>query len=147
MAQSGYLVDTNVLLRLTNPRTAQYPICQYAITQLAAHGCLLYCPLQNTAELWNVFTRAVDRDGQSLSTSDALKALVRVERTMTLLPDTAQVYDARRELITTHDVRGVQVHDAKLAAAMLVHDISHILTSTPPTSPVILESKPCTPAS
>jgi predicted nucleic acid-binding protein len=47
---------------------------------------------------------------------------------MTLLPDDARVYAAWRELISAHDVRGVQVHDAKLAAAMLTHDVFHILT-------------------
>jgi predicted nucleic acid-binding protein len=47
---------------------------------------------------------------------------------MTLLPDDAKVYAAWRALIATHDVRGVQVHDAKLAAAMLAHDVVHLLT-------------------
>jgi predicted nucleic acid-binding protein len=47
---------------------------------------------------------------------------------MTLLPDDARVYATWRDLVVTHDVRGVQVHDAKLAAAMIVHQIPHILT-------------------
>ncbi len=32
-----------------------------------------------------------------------------------------------RSLVETHEVRGVQVPDARLAAAMLVHSVPHIL--------------------
>jgi hypothetical protein len=47
---------------------------------------------------------------------------------MILLPDDARVYATWKGLVSTHDVRGVQVHDAKLAAAMIAHQIPHILT-------------------
>jgi predicted nucleic acid-binding protein len=33
-----------------------------------------------------------------------------------------------RRIIVKHNVAGVQVHDARLAAAMIVHDIHHVLT-------------------
>jgi predicted nucleic acid-binding protein len=35
-------------------------------------------------------------------------------------------------LVVRHRVSGVQVHDARLAAAMQVHGISHILTLNQP---------------
>ena len=123
-----YLIDTNVLLRLTNPVVEQHPLCQSAVSQLRSQGCLLYYTLQNAAEFWNVSTRPVERNGHGLSPAVASLALSDLEIFMTLLPDTAQVYDAWRELLSNHDVRGVQVHDAKLAAAMLAHGVSHILT-------------------
>ncbi|MGH9800324.1 MAG: type II toxin-antitoxin system VapC family toxin, partial [Blastocatellia bacterium] len=44
------------------------------------------------------------------------------------LPDTQQVYDEWRRLVIQHSVSGIQVHDAKLAAGMKAHGITHILT-------------------
>jgi predicted nucleic acid-binding protein len=128
MPQLRYLVDTNILLRLTNRRREQYRMCQDAIRHLRSKDCLLYYTLQNAAEFWNVSTRPVERNGHGLSVHEAAQGLDHIEGSMTLLPDDARVYAAWRELITAHDVRGVQVHDAKLAAAMLAHDVFHILT-------------------
>jgi predicted nucleic acid-binding protein len=36
-----------------------------------------------------------------------------------------------RNLVLQHDVKGVQVHDARLAAGMIVHGIKSILTYNP----------------
>ncbi|MFM6282248.1 MAG: PIN domain nuclease, partial [Dolichospermum sp.] len=38
------------------------------------------------------------------------------------------VYSEWEGLVITHSVIGINVHDAKLVAAMLVHGITHILT-------------------
>jgi predicted nucleic acid-binding protein len=45
-----------------------------------------------------------------------------------LLPDSAAVHEEWRKLIVTHNVVGVQVHDARLVAAMRVHGVKRILT-------------------
>jgi predicted nucleic acid-binding protein len=47
---------------------------------------------------------------------------------MELLPDSAAVYWEWRRLVVHYGVSGVQVHDARLAAAMYVHGLSDILT-------------------
>ena len=47
---------------------------------------------------------------------------------MTLLPDNAAVYAQWRKIIVQYGVSGVQVHDARLAAAMYIHGVTHILT-------------------
>ena len=54
-----------------------------------------------------------------------------IERTMTFLPDSEAVYSVWRTLAIDHNVRGVQVHDARLAAIMLVHGVARILTLNP----------------
>lgn len=38
------------------------------------------------------------------------------------------MYPEWRRLVVAHGVRGVQVHDARLAAAMRVHGVGRILT-------------------
>jgi len=47
---------------------------------------------------------------------------------MKLLPDGETVYREWLRIIVQYRVSGVQVHDARLAAAMYVHGVSHILT-------------------
>jgi predicted nucleic acid-binding protein len=54
-----------------------------------------------------------------------------VERIATLLPDSPDAYPRWKDLIVTHGVRGVQVHDAKLVALMTLHGVTHILTLNP----------------
>jgi hypothetical protein len=45
-----------------------------------------------------------------------------------VLPDSSAVYSEWRRLVVTFSVSGVQVHDARLVAAMKVNNISHVLT-------------------
>ena len=45
-----------------------------------------------------------------------------------MLPDSLAVHEEWRRLLVTHGVSGVQVHDARLAAAMRVHGVKRILT-------------------
>lgn len=47
---------------------------------------------------------------------------------MTFIPDTHEVYAAWRRLVLEHNVKGAQVHDARLAAITEVHRIGKILT-------------------
>jgi hypothetical protein len=47
-----------------------------------------------------------------------------IERGFELLPDSRDVHDCWRRLLVTHEVKGVQVHDARLAAGMYVHGIA-----------------------
>jgi predicted nucleic acid-binding protein len=84
--------------------------------------------LQNIAEFWNVASRPVARNGFGLPVARAAAEVDAIERGMRLLPDTENVYREWRSIVLTHRVSGVQVHDARIAAAMLVHGISHILT-------------------
>jgi len=45
-----------------------------------------------------------------------------------LLRDTPGVYDEWRRLVATHAASGKAAHDARLVAAMMIHEITHILT-------------------
>ncbi len=46
----------------------------------------------------------------------------------TVVADTASIYDQWERLVVQYQVKGVNVHDARLTAAMLVHGLTHILT-------------------
>lgn len=45
-----------------------------------------------------------------------------------VLDDLAAVYGRWKQLVVAHSVRGRQVHDARLVALMLEHEIGSILT-------------------
>lgn len=103
---------------------------------LTDRGADICCTPQNISEFWNVCTRPSDRNGFGLSISEADEALQAIERTVTVLPDNEQIYRVWRALVVRHRVSGVQVHDARLAAAMQVHGISHISVVHPQDVPV-----------
>ena len=82
----------------------------------------------NIAELWNAITRPIERNGLGLSVAEAEREVRAIETGMSLLPENELVYREWRRIVVQHRVIGVQVHDPRLAAAMYVHRITHILT-------------------
>jgi predicted nucleic acid-binding protein len=73
-------------------------------------------------------TRPLLRNGFGLTVAEAEREVRVIEASMSFLPDNAAVYREWRRIVLQHGVLGVQVHDARLAAAMYVHRVSHILT-------------------
>lgn len=128
MAIASCLVDTNILLRMTRRSDPQHQIVDAALAQLAGQGTILHYTHQNIAELWNAMTRPLARNGFGLTVADAEREVQAIEAGMIFLPDNEAVYREWRRIVVQHSVLGVQVHDARLAAAMRVHRVSHILT-------------------
>ncbi len=128
MALVSCLVDTNILLRLTRRGDSQHKIVATAVARLLEQGATLFYTHQNIAELWNAMTRPVDRNGLGLTVLEAEQEVRAIEAGMLLLPDNEAVYWEWRRIVLEHSVYGVQVHDARLAAAMVVHGVAHILT-------------------
>jgi len=128
MAIASCLVDTNILLRITRRSDPQHKMVDAALARLAGQGTELYYTHQNIAELWNSLTRPKDRNGLGLSIAEADREVAAIESGMSLLPDNEAVYREWRRLVVEHGVSGVQVHDARLAAAMYAHGVRHILT-------------------
>lgn len=128
MAIASCLVDTNILLRMTRRSDPQHQLVDAALAQLAGQGTILHYTHQNIAEFWNAMTRPLDRNGFGLTVADAEREVRAIEVGMIFLPDNDAVYREWRRIVVQHSVLGVQVHDARLAAAMYVHRVSHILT-------------------
>lgn len=83
---------------------------------------------QNLIEFWNVCTRPLEKNGLGMSIQQASTELTRLEGIFSLLPDTPAVYPQWRQLVEEYGVKGVNVHDARLVAVMLVSGYSHVLT-------------------
>ena len=128
MAIPSCLVDTNILLRMTRRSDPQHQLVDGALVRLASQGTILHYTHQNIAELWNAMTRPLSRNGLGLTIAEAERQVRAIEAGMTLLPDSEAGYREWRKIVVQHGVLGVQAHDARLAAAMLVHGVSHILT-------------------
>jgi predicted nucleic acid-binding protein len=123
------LVDTNVLLRLVQPKHRQYPAAIDSITRARFAGETLYVTPQNLAEFWAVATRpAGATNGLGLTAAVAAAEVNTIERLFQLAADDPAVYPIWKGLVVTHQVLGAQVHDARLVAAMLAHGIDCILT-------------------
>jgi predicted nucleic acid-binding protein len=63
-----------------------------------------------------------------LTVAEADREVRAIEDGMNLPPDNEAVYREWRRIVVQYGVSGVQVHDARLAAAMYVHGVLHILT-------------------
>ena len=123
-----YLIDTNILLRFVDPTDASYLKIQVSIDKLRANGHQLRTTPQNFAEFWNASTRPTERNGFGRTPSETNHFLQHLEVLFPLLPDLPAMYPEWKRLVANYSVLGVQVHDARLVAAMLIHDITHILT-------------------
>jgi hypothetical protein len=123
-----YLVDTNVLLRFVKPDDRDYPLVRFAVRRLWIAGDDLCYTSQNLGEFWNTCTRPSDRNGYGLSIPETDLRARLVEDQFTLLEDSKAVHRVWRNLLVAYSVSGVQVHDARLVAAMHVHQATHVLT-------------------
>jgi len=128
MAIASCLVDTNILLRITRRSDPQLKLVDTALARIAGQGATLHYTHQNIAELWNAMTRPINRNGLGLGITDAEREVQVVEAGMSLLADSQEVYREWRKIVVQYNISGVQVHDARLAAAMYVHSVGNILT-------------------
>jgi predicted nucleic acid-binding protein len=128
MAETLYLVDTNVLLRWVKPDHSDYPAIVLATEAILRHDGVLCYTSQNVAEFWNACTRPADRNGYGLSPRATDRRAKFFEEKLRLLPDSLAVHAEWRKLLVTHSGSGVQVYDARLVAAMKVHGVKRILT-------------------
>jgi predicted nucleic acid-binding protein len=126
------LVDTGILLRLLDRADPQHFDIRTAIRRLRMQGDVLSVATQNIAEFWNVSTRPSSaRGGYGLSGQETESRVRILERVFRVLPDAHASYPIWRQLVVSHAVQGVQVHDSRLVALMAVHGVTRILTLNP----------------
>jgi predicted nucleic acid-binding protein len=123
-----YLVDSNVLIRWVKSDDPGYPVVAASIKRLAGAQDVACYVSQNLGEFWNVLTRPADKNGYGMLPEEADLRATDVEAAFRLLPDSLAVHIEWRKLLRDHRVSGIQVHDARLVAAMHVHGVKRILT-------------------
>ncbi|MGB8262091.1 MAG: PIN domain-containing protein [Terracidiphilus sp.] len=122
------LLDSNILLRWLESGDPWQPIVDRAVDSLILAGDIPCYTSQNLGEFWNVLTRPLDRNGFGLTPREADRRARIIESQIQMLPDGPAAHAIWRRLLVDHGVSGAQVHDARLAASMLVHGVGRILT-------------------
>jgi len=124
-----YLIDTNLLVRLAQPQHPLNPVARAALDILRDRGEDMCVTPQNFIEFWGVATRPVQSlNGLGMTPEQAHSEVTRLEGFFRLLPDLSTIYTTWRNLVVDAHVSGRQVHDARLVAVMLTHEVSHLLT-------------------
>ncbi len=128
---STHVLDTNVVVRLAAASAPEHPIVKSAIVNLAASGNALVIAPQVLVEFWVVATRPVEANGFGWDPAAAGPAIAKLRNQFPLLDETPAVFERWLSLVQGTGVRGKRAHDARIAALMLTHGISQILTLNP----------------
>lgn len=128
-----WLLDSNILIRLPHRPDPLHLTIRQALGRLWARGDRYCYTSQILGEFWSVCTRPTTaRGGFGLALTETDRRVRLIERFYGFLPDHAAVHVEWRRLLMAHGVAGVQVHDARIVAAMHVHGITHLLTLNVP---------------
>jgi len=127
----AFLADTNVLLYWLQPNSPERVVAMHAVRILHGRGEKVYVLPQNIIELWNRATRPIAAGGLGLTVAQTDAEARYLESLFPVLYDTPVIYDAWRQLVVSVGVSGVQVYDARIAAAMRIHGLTDLLTFNP----------------
>ncbi len=121
-------IDTNIVLRLLNPAAPEHPTVRQALALLEAQHTRLVIGLQVLVETWVVATRPMDQNGLGLSATTAHRLLELCRQRFALVLENNTTIRYWLNLVTTTPVLGKRAHDARIAALMLSHGITELLT-------------------
>jgi predicted nucleic acid-binding protein len=123
------LLDTNILTRLCQHSHPQHSVAEAAIRILQSQGEPLHVVPQNLYEFWAVATRPIAAaNGLGFTVNQAKSEIVRIRSLFVILPDVPSIFGEWERLVDLYEVKGKTTHDARLVAAMIVHDVTKILT-------------------
>jgi predicted nucleic acid-binding protein len=126
-----YLLDSNVLLRLADSKAAEHAECTEAVTRLAEASHIICVCAQVIIESYVVASRPVDKNGLGFTVAEARQFLADVGASFPCLPEPPDIGKRWTELMMRYTVAGKQAHDARIAALMIAHGITHLLTLNP----------------
>lgn len=124
----SHLVDSNILLRLSQKKHVHYQIARKAVITLRKSGEEICFVPQNIIEFWAVATRPAISNGLGLTIDETKSEIAKFKRLFKFYDDEAGVFAEWENLVTNYPTSGKNVHDARLVAAMLTHKITHLLT-------------------
>jgi predicted nucleic acid-binding protein len=122
------LLDTNILLRVSQPSHPHHAPAVASMLKLAAGGDRFCVSSQTVAEFLAVATRSIADRGLAMTQSRADAELSKVTDSLEVLYDSPAVLAELRRLVVAHRVTGKNVHDARLVATMIANGVSDILT-------------------
>lgn len=128
---SAYLLDTNILLRMCDGNASTHLLAGEATAQLLRQEHQVYLTSQNLIEFWVVATRPHEVNGLGWDLEKTNHEVVQILAQFPLLEDNSKIFEYWLNIVTTNQLKGKRVHDARLVAVMLAHGITHLLTFNP----------------
>lgn len=122
------LLDTNICLRFADAAAEAHEIATRAVHRLILDGHRIRLTPQVLIEFWAVATRPAKNNGLEWTTSHTEIELTALTSRFGMLGDRNAVLPIWRNLVSTHDVKGKNAHDARIAAVMSAHGVEHLLT-------------------
>ena len=126
------LLDANLLLRLDDEGHAHHDTALAALDWLAAHDHEAVIVPQVLYEYWVVATRPLEVNGLGLDVASAERAVAEWMTVFKPLLDERGVFGHWRDLVSAHEVKGKNAHDARLVAAMQRHRVTTLVTFNTP---------------
>jgi predicted nucleic acid-binding protein len=122
------VLDTNILVRLSDASSAHHLLTKKAVDDLLADEADLLLCTQVMIEFWAVATRPKDANGLGMSIEKASATLRDYESMTQFLPEASGVASGWRTLVEKYGIKGKSAHDARIVALMLEHNVTEILT-------------------
>lgn len=124
----GCLLDTNILLYVSNPGSPEHAAAKAAVARLLAAGGRLAVAPQVLFELWSVATRPVAANGLGWSVAQARAEVEVIRSRFLVLEEPRAVVDLWLDIVARHGLKGKRIHDAHLLATMKANAITRLLT-------------------
>ena len=125
---TALVLDTNVLLRMAEPKHPLHQTSVEAVDVLLGPTHQLHIVPQILYEFWVVATRSTKANGLQMTPTEARRSIDGFLASMILLPDNEAVFHRWFELSQRYAVKGTPNHDLRIVAAMSVHRVERLLT-------------------
>lgn len=123
-----FLIDTNVFLRFVEVDSPEFHVCDKALEAIrkSSHSAC-YCA-QIMIEFWAVATRPRKVNGLAMSIDQVKREINDIKTVFESIPEPADMTERWQKVAAAHSVIGKQAHDARIAALMLAHGVTHLVT-------------------
>ena len=128
---TAYLLDTNIILRISNPSDLQHELVTNAVANILAQGDECYLASQILIEMWVVATRPTDVNGLGWSTTYTRNIIDQLMQRFPIIEEAPQLFTTWLDIVSINKILGKRTHDARIAALMKTSAVSHILTLNP----------------
>ena len=126
-----YLLDTNILLRGSDPNSPSYSLVMNSINKLIEEGKQCLITPQVLIEFWVVATRPLEVNGLGWTPKKTQEEISIILSQFSLLEDNPNIFTIWFKLVKNYNIQGKRTHDIRLLAVMIVYNIPYLLTFNP----------------
>lgn len=128
---TSYLLDTNVILRASDPASETHSLAAESVFLLLTENHECFLTAQVLIEFWVVATRPIEVNGLGWTAERTRQQIDWLTSELSLLAEKPEIFTYWLELVTAHSIKGKRTHDLRLLAVMKAYQISNLLTFNP----------------